>query len=318
MIRISSYCSSSSSAPALRKQVRPVWLCMLLLLSLSITSCNKAFQPEVNYTPKLNVFAILFGDSHKAYVRVMSVVDNPLDVSRPVHGAVVTLSGGPSGSPISCTLVDTTQVIDGDTASFYFTDADIVPGASYMVSVTKDGYPPVNATATVPFGYAAIPDLSAYASFMDPDSTMSDVNVDVHLSGLASAAFVQMLVEYRAIDSLGKFHVGTFDVIPVDSLNPFTEIQALVLRVNVNMYNYWQAFDLARRSATGFDAYHLYVDIIVTQIDDNLYRFFMTSTRSLNPLSMRTDKIIFTNIPNNAGTGIVSGASSDTTRIFLF
>jgi hypothetical protein len=147
----------------------------------------------------------------------------------------------------------------------------------------------------------------------------TDIGLKVHVSGSASAEFVQMFVECRGLDNSGNFTVASFNVIPVDSLNPFTETRSVTtIPVNVDISKYKNAFNLAHQRAASLRYSHLYVDIIVTQIDDNLYRFFITSTRTVSPLLMRTDKIVFSNIFNNVGTGIVAGASIDTTRIFLF
>ena len=109
-----------------------------------------------------------------------------------------------------------------------------------------------------------------------------------------------------------------FNVLPVDSLNPFIELGSTSFPLRVDTTLYQNAFGLARQYAGSLRRSHLYADVIVTQVDNNLYRFFITSNNTANPLLMRTDKIIFSNIFNNAGTGIVAGASIDTTRIFLF
>ena len=285
-----------------------------LFIPFVFLSCNKSFQPEVRYVPKLNVYAVLFANAHGVYVRVTPIVESPSDVSRPLRGATVTLT-----SPVgSTTMVDSVAVINGDTASFYYTRVHVVPGWLYTVSVAKEGYPPVTASAVVPYGFATVPEQSTHGDFRDPEEATSDLSIVASLSRLAAATFVQLDVEYRGIDSTGNFHGGSFNVVPVDSLNPFTEIGAAQLPVTVSISRYRDAFALAKQAGAKLRVSHLYVDIIVTQIDDNLYRFFVTSARMLDPLSMRTDKIIFTNVFNHGGTGIVSGASIDTTRIFLF
>jgi len=185
---------------------------------------------------------------------VMTVVESPVDASKPVHGATVRLSGVSNGLYQSFTLSDSTEVIDGDTASFYFTKVRIMPGATYSVSVEMDGYPPVTATATVPIGHVTIPDQSVYSAFRDPDSTMSSVDLKVTLSNLATAVFAQTLVEYRGIDSAGRFCVGTFNVMPIDSLNPFTEIEAGTLPVEVDMYQYSRAFHARPRIGVSYES----------------------------------------------------------------
>ncbi len=293
----------------------------LFLISLISLSCNQPFQPEVKYTPELNVYSVLFANAQAVYVRVTPVVQSPSDVTQQVHGASVTLVGtGLNDTTVQrITLTDTTAIIDGSTASFYYAPAHIIPGRSYTVSVIQNGYPPAYASASIPFGYATIPDQNAYSILQSPKDVKTDINLTVNLSGIASAEFVQMFVECRGLDSTGNFNVASFNVIPVDSLNPFTEtdgITTLSMTVDISQYN--NSFSLAHQYSKTLLHSHLYVDIIVTQVDDNLYRFFITSTRTASPLLMRTDKIVFSNIFNNAGTGIVAGASIDTTRIFLF
>jgi hypothetical protein len=294
--------------------------CILFLISLISLSCNKPFQPEVAYRPELNVYSVLFGNAHGVYVRVASVVESPSGVSQALHGASVKLIGaGPNDSTVeTVTLTDTTALIDGVAASFYYAPAHIIPGGTYSVSVTQNGYPPLVATAQIPSGYATIPDRKTYSILQDPTNIKTDINLTVNVSELASAGFVRMLVECRGLDSSGNFIVQNFNVLPVDPLNPFIELGATSFPVRVDTTQYQNAFHLASEYADNLRRSHLYVVVIVTQVDNNLYRFFITSNNTANPLLMRTDKIIFSNIFNNAGTGIVAGASIDTTRIFLF
>ena len=292
----------------------------VFMVSLISLSCNQPFQPEVQYTPELNVYSVLFANAQAVYVKVTPVVQSTSGVSQQVHGALVKLveTGVNDTTVQRITLTDTTAVIDGNTASFYYAPAHIIPGGLYSVSVSRDGYPTVIASARIPFGYATIPDQDTYSTLQNPKNIKTDINLTVNVSGLASAAFIQMFVECRGLDGGGNFNVASFNVIPVDSLNPFTEIEATTFPVRIDTTEYKSAFNLASQFASTLKHSHLYVDVILTQIDDNLYRFFITSTHTADPLLMRTDKIIFTNIFNNTGTGIVAGASIDTTRIFLF
>lgn len=291
----------------------------MLLVSLISLSCNQPFQPEIEYTPKLNVYAVLFSNSQSVYVRLTSVVKSPSDISQPVHGASVTLTGtGLNGTQQLVTLSDTASVIDGDTASYYYAPVHIIPNDTYTISAVKDGYPPATASVSIPSAYATIPDQNGYSVLQNPKNVQTDIQFDVNLSGLASAVFAQVIVEYRGLDAAGNFHSGSFNVIPIDSLNPFTEIESTNLYLSVDINLYQIEFKLAKQYADSLKVSHMYADIVVTQVDNNLYRYFITSTRTLNPLSMRTDKIVFTNIFDNAGTGVVGSAAIDTTRVFLF
>jgi hypothetical protein len=293
----------------------------LLLLCGGGLHCNKPFQPEVEYTPKLNVYAVLFANSSGVYVRVMPVVQSPANVSESIHGAFVSLALLASGkTPVETTvLTDTTIMADGVPTSLYYAPARILPGVTYALHVQANGYPEASASVFIPFSYAAIPDQDAYSVMQNPKDVKSNIVLNITLSSSASAEFVQMFVECRGLDSTGNFKAASFNVIPVDSLNPFVETQSITtLPTSVDIAQYQAAFKSASQFAKSLRVSHLYADVVVTQIDDNLYRFFVTSNRTAAPLLMRTDKIIFSNIQNNAGTGIVAGACIDTTRIFLY
>ena len=166
----------------------------------------------------------------------MSVTKSQSDVQQPVHGARVTVMGifATDTTLFKVTLTDTTEVIDGDTTSFYYARAHIIPGGSYVVSVAKDGYPTATASVIVPYGYATIPDPGTYSILRDPKNAKSEINFNINLSQYASAEFVQMVIEYRGLDNAGNLHAGSFNVFPIDSLNPFTEIGSLVVPFTVD------------------------------------------------------------------------------------
>ncbi len=303
---------------AARKTIVAAYVFLLSLISLN---CSKPFEPEVQYAAKLNVYSVLFAKANAVYVRVTPVVQSPSDVTQAIHGASVILAGADANDksvPVTL-LTDTTALVNGVLSSFYYAPVNIAPGRTYSISVIQKGYPTAIASAVVPFGYATVPSQNAYSVLQNPKDAASDIQLKLSFSGLSSAEFIQMFVECRGLDSAGNFKSASFEVIPVDSLNPFTEINGITtLPVGVNISLYKNAFKTARLYGANLPHTHFYVDIIVTQIDDNLYRYFITSTRTANPLLMRTDKIIFSNIFGGAGTGIVAGASIDTTRIFLF
>ena len=85
-------------------------LILLFLISLISLSCNQPFQPEVQYTPELNVYSVLFANAQAVYVRVTPVVQSPSDVAQLVHGASVKLvgTGLNNTTAANVTLTDTT------------------------------------------------------------------------------------------------------------------------------------------------------------------------------------------------------------------
>ncbi|MFZ1080464.1 MAG: DUF4249 family protein [Candidatus Kryptoniota bacterium] len=299
-------------------RVRFFLTCFLLLSSIEFLSCNQPFQPKVEYTPKLVLYSVLFANDQNVVVRLTSTVSSANgNFSVPIHGADVRL-GTPFGFDVP--LHDSTFINGNDTVSYYslYFPIFIAGGEQYEITAKKEGYDSAYAMVTVPNSFVTIPDQDAYSVMMQPKDASNDILLKVFLSPSTRAEFNQVLVEYRGFDNSGQFHVGSVSVLPVDSTNPFNEVLSSYVPLDINIYQYKSAFALAQLSADSLKRSHLYVDIIVTQVDDNLYRFFITSNRSGNLLSLRTDKIIFTNIFDQQGEGIVAAAAVDTTRVFLY
>lgn len=273
------------------------------------------------------MYSVLFANQTGAYVRLGSTVNSMKgDVAAPVHGADVGLVMQTSQfNPTDSTsiavadtiyLTETTTVTAGDTVSYYYANVPILSGQQYEITASKQGYDPVSATVTVPYSFVTVPDAETYARMRSPHGATLGLGFNVNLSAVTAAEFVQLLIEYRGFDDEGQFHVGSVNVTPYDSTDPFQETTSYLLSVSVGIDQYSNAFDAAKQLASSLKESHLYADIIVTQIDDPLYRFYITSGRWSDPLAMRTDKIIFSNLAN--GVGVVGAAAVDTTRIYLF
>ncbi len=288
--------------------------CLLLLVSGISLSCSQSFQPQVDYKPRLVLYSILFSDEDGVYVRVTSTEDSrDGGISEPVHGARVWLVM-PGGYTLS--LVDSTIFTANDTASFYFANFRVFSGMQCTLTASKQGFDSVSATVTVPNSSVTIPDAESYAILRHPDSSTVNPLFAVNLSGSTAAFFYQVVLEYRGFDSTGQFRMGYVDVSGDGIENPFIEVSDRQVDEAVDITGYDAQFHHTESLAGSLKQSHLYLDIIVTKIDDPLYRFILTSGRFANPLSMRTDKIIFSNVLN--GVGLVGSAAVDTTRIYLF
>ena len=289
-------------------------LMVIVLLSCMTFSCNSPFQPKIEFSPRLNIYALLIAESQSVRVRVTAVSTVPSDIAEPVHDATVILTG--DGKTVS--LHDTTETYEGTLVSSYIGAMHIVSSQKYTITVSKTGYATATATVIVPASNILLQQWSTYGGLVSNANLGGDISFKVNLSDLANATFVRLLLEYRGLDAQGTFRNGYQNVIPLDTLNPFTELSVTTLPVVVDTTDYNRALRQIQQVTDSLKVFHLYGDIIVTQIDDNLYRFFITSNRTLNPLAMRTDKIIYSNIFNKAGTGIVAGVSIDTTRVIIF
>ncbi len=300
--------------------------CLLLLASFFSLSCNQPFQPVVNYKPELVMYSILFADQTGVYVRLSST-SNSLkdDVTQPVHAANVGLVMSsyrlnPGDSAYSATfdtisLKESFALSAGDTDYYYYASVPTYSGTTYGITAEKEGYTPVSAYVTVPYSHMTTPDADSYAALRKPDGSNVDPVFSIMLGG-SSAYFVQLSIEYRGFDDAGNFRAGFVDATGSSPTDPFIQIKSNYISYDVNRSYYAARLSNAKAIAGYLKQSHLYVDIIVTQINDPLYRFYITSGRWSNPLAMRTDKVVFSNVTN--GDGIVGAAAVDTTRIFLF
>ena len=281
------------------------------MLSLS---CNQPFQPEIEYTPKLVLYSVLFAGENRVYVRVTSTENSTkADVSAPIHGVDIRIE---TNGGYSVQLVDSTIVDSSGTMSLYSADFPISSGSQYTITACKQGYDSVSATVTVPPSSTTIPDGQSYAIFRHPDDAPDNPTFGISLSSLTAAYFCQVGLEYRGFDHMGQYRMGYVDVLGGGTQEPFIENTNDYISGQVDLTLYDSLFHYVEGLASNLKESHLYVDIIVTKIDDPLYRFYVTSGRFLSPLAMRTDRIIFSNVAN--GVGLVGSAAVDTTRIYLF
>ncbi len=293
---------------------------ILVFGSVFLTSCNQPFQPIVNYKPQLAMYSILFANKQGVYVRLFSTTGS-IDgsVNNRVHGAEV-------GLLMKTVTYDTagydtvwTEELDSvsyrDTSYYYYSPMMISSAGFYGIVAEKSGYPPVCAFATVPYSFVTIPDSKSYAALRFPDSVDYNPYFWINLGG-SVAYFPQIFIEYRGFDSTGAFHSGFINASGSTPTDPFIQSMQYGVQYTVDRFVYSSQFDEVRRVAGNLTEVHFYVDVVVTQLDDPLYRFYITSGRWYNPLAMRTDRPIYSNVIN--GEGIVGGAAVDTTRIFLY
>lgn len=272
------------------------------------------------------MYSILFADKSGVYVTLYSTTNSLSgDVNDPVHGAKVGLviqfsqfnpaDSGLTTASYTVKLQESFTVANGDTSYFYYSPLYIGSGRTYGITAEKQGYKPVSAYVTVPQSYITIPDIYTYAALRLPDSSNVDPVFQVSLGG-SSAYFVQLLLEYRGFDAAGRFQRGFVDAAGSSPMDPFIQVTTNSVRFGVNRSYYSARLQYAKEAASSLRQSHMYADIVVTQLDDPLYRFYLTSGRWNNPLAMRTDKAVFSNVTD--GAGIVGAAAVDTTRIFLF
>ncbi len=273
------------------------------------------------------MYSILFANKQGVYVRLYSTIGSMNgNVDTPVHDAGVELIvPGNLYSPADSTgqaSMDTVQLKESDSVTaasdtnfYYYSPMTISSGGVYEIVAQKSGYKPVSSYVSVPYSFVTIPDTRSYPALRYPDSVNYDPYFNIDLGG-SVAYFAQLFIEYRGFDNNGNFHSGFVNASGNMPQDPFIQSTASQVQYNIDRLSYASTLSSVTRLASGLKNFHLFADIVVTQLDDPLYRFYLTSGRWTNPLVMRTDRPIFSNVNN--GLGIVGAAAVDTTRIFLF
>ena len=297
---------------------------LVLLLSLFSLSCNQPFQPEVDYKPKLVMYAVLFSNDTTVNVRLTSTSKTAdSSINNSVHGAevfvVIPVSHYDStyrftGDTVA--LAESTIVSGGDSISYYTGHMHIQSGNSYWIQAEKKSFDPIFASVTVPNSLVSVPTPEVYSILRQPAQATSDPVFNITLSNYAVAWFPQIYIEYRGFDANGELHVGYVSLVRPSGQDPFTQLATPNVSFAFSRELYATQLKAAQQLVKSLTLSHIYVDVIVTQVNDPLYRFYLTSGRWSNPLVMRTDRIIFSNVGN--GEGIMGAAAVDTTRIYLY
>lgn len=300
---------------------------ILLLASLFSVSCNQPFQPKVEYVPQLVLYSVLFSNDTTVYVRLSAMSDEAdSSFNTAVHGAEVYLVrhhgyydyADSTLRDITDTAVfaESSAFAGEDTVYYYKTFTRIVPGGLYTLTAKKEGYNSITGATLIPYSRVTVPTKAVYAILRLPSEATSNVVFDVALTSPTVAWFPEVAIEYRGFDANGRLHAGYVDVMGQGSQEPFRQVSNYDVSFSVPHEYYADRLKEAQQLTKDLALCHYYVDVIVTQINDPLYRFYITSGRWNDPLVMRTDKIVYSNL--QGGLGVLGAAAVDTTRIYLY
>ena len=273
------------------------------------------------------MYAVLFSNDTTVNVRLTSTSKTAdSSINNSVHGADVSIiTSNYNHDPTDSTyknmsgtvvLAESTIFVGRDSVSYYTAHTRVVGGQNYEIIAKKDGYDPLFANTSVPYSKVSVPTPQVYSILRQPSQVNSDPNSNITLSYPTVAWFPQLVIEYRGFDGNGQLHVGYVDLIGQGAADPFIQLSGYNVSFSVDRSYYADRLKAAESNGNALAFYHIYVDVIVTQVNDPMYRFYLTSGRWSNPLVMRTDKVIFSNV--FGGNGILGAAAVDTTRIYLY
>jgi hypothetical protein len=292
--------------------------------ALPISGCERAFESKGPYEKHLVVYSILSNRSDSQFVRVYSTYDppgsNPLEVSADtyVQNARVTIASDSA----SFSLVN--AIIPRTDKSRYSTDIPayvgypfpVQLGKTYTLSVTTgDGH--ASASLTTP-GIGFI-DPSNPQALKTPQLYTDDIMARVKLSPGAQGYIVRLFIDFDVVVGKGVIHRRVEvpkAIVPNGAVGSTYQYPTLVRR-NASPFVIYEvvAFSLdgymvlLTDLTTQYSVIHLTsATFILTQVENNLYKYFNIVNGFQDQFSIRTDQPDYSNVVGGFG---VFGAMRD-------
>jgi hypothetical protein len=299
-------------------------LALSVLVLLIWAGCEHPFDSKGPYDKRLVVYSILSNRSDSQYVRVYSTYNppayNPLDVSSDtyVQNARVSIANDSA----SYNLVNT--VIPRSDRSRYSTDIPAYVGYPIRVQFGKTyslgvRSPDGNATASVTTPGVGLVEAYNPQELKAPLKYTDDIAARVKLSPGAAGYIVRLFIDFDVTSTQGVIHTRVEvpnAVVPIGTADTSFQYPTLVRRSS----DPFIVFEAAIFSLDGYKVFlndliaqtgpiHLTsATFILTQVEDNLYKYFNIVNGFQDQFSIRTDQPDYSNIVGGFG---VFGAMRD-------
>jgi hypothetical protein len=302
-----------------------------LLLGLSgaglilLAGCENAFSPKGPYMQQLVVYSILTTRSDTQYVKVYTTYNpsgfNPLEQATDtyVRGARVTIGKGDG----SFLFRDTTIArIDQsrystDVAAYVAYPMPISRDSTYLLQVVSD-QGAANASVTVP-GRGAVTANNPFV-LNDPGRYAEDVSATVYLSPATAGYLLRILVTFEYLEG-GVWKQSRAEVPFSGTTQPngditlnypiLTRRTASLISPTETVYFAVGAYEaLLAQLQSRYGIIHLVsAAYILTQVEQNLYRYFNIVNGFQDQFSIRTDQPDYTDV--QGGLGLFGAMTED-------
>lgn len=295
--------------------------------------CEDSFDPKGAYTEQLAVYSILASRSDTQYVRVYKTYNpsgfNPLENTSdtPVRSARVVITEGSTEYQLRDTTiqrVDKTRYTDNLHAYIGYPFA-VQRGSVYALTVRSDRGN-VNATVSVP-GPGRIDANNAFV-MAEPERFRDDISVTIRLSSVTRGYVVRIYLDFEYLDN-GSWIPRRAEV-PVsastgsDGTLIFVYPRLTQRRMDLIVSAQQVEFSLAAYQALLTQLAEQYgqqgfrvvaATFILTQVENNLYKYYNIVNGFQDEYSIRTDLPDFTNI--RGGVGLFGAMTEDSTVVDL-
>jgi hypothetical protein len=302
------------------------------LILVVMSGCENSFDPKGPYQKQLVVYSILSNTSDSQYVRVFTTYNpsgfDPAEVTADtyVRKAAVTLADDSATYNLRDTTlvrVDKSRYTD-DIGAYIAYPCKTRLGKTYRLSVASDQG---NASATVGVPDAGLHNPNNTYIHKAPDKYGSeDISVTIKISSLARGYIVRVYLDYLV--SVGANWIHKRDEIPTSVLSVTGQTvqydyPKLTRRLNeisqpyvtvtfpISVYN---AFFIAIQNRYGVGGFQIVsATYFLTQVEENLYKYYNLANGFQDPYSIRTDQPDFSNI--QGGLGIFGAMTLDSVRV---
>lgn len=288
-------------------------LVLLLLFGLALQSCNSPFEVKQNYTPQLVVYGIAFRGDSTLVIRVETKAETAAadsSASGPIAGLAGTVADITTGQAtiLKPEYTGGINLLEGK--------IDLAQKTNLTLSVTASDYPACSSSLTVLD--SAVIYLAYYTTGVLQNPVAGDQNPQftIYPSNITRAIRVWISLDYQGTDAQGDSVSGSVFVKPAyqqDTTSYFLRINGQPTNVNFNLSDYSAAFAEAQtKIVTG----RITAVLKILQTDAAIYDFYSISNGFNDPLTMRTEKPVYTNV--TGGLGFFGSASYDSTSIQVF
>jgi hypothetical protein len=299
---------------------------------LILTGCENAFSPKGPYTQQLVVYSILTSRSDTQYVRVYRTYNpsgfNPLENTTDtyVRGAHVIITGAAGAYELrdtTITRVDQSRY-PANLGAYIAYPMPIATGTTYSLQVVSD-QGSVTATASVPGKGTIVPN-NQYV-LQNPGKYSEDISATIYMSSITRGYVIRLYLDFEYDEGSTVKHVRT--EVPISTfgqmdgnpqfnyprlrrrdLSRFVPVETIYFPLDA--YEFLLGFLKVRYSSS---VRLLTATFILTQVDDNLYKYYNIVNGFQDEFSIRTDSPDFTDI--RGGVGVFGAMSEDSTVVDL-
>lgn len=286
---------------------------LLPIALIFFVGCNSPFQVKQAYSPQLVLYGIAFRGDSSLVVRVeknseASLGDSSISTQIPgLSGTLMNKTTGDSET-MSPAFVNALNLLEVKTS--------LNQGSELAVKVGAAGYPYCSASLTVLDSAIIYPAYYTLSILRGPSGGQQNPLFTIYPSSHAMAIRLTISLRYQGMDLDGEPVSGEIQVNPSyqqDTTSYFLKINGGITDVDFPLQNYASAF---AQAAGQLKSGTVTAVVKLLQVDATLYDFYSISNGFNDPLTMRTEKPVYTNV--TGGLGFFVGASNDSISIQVY